>query len=74
MVIITLTAQDGTFSDTAFLVDDNGSPLGNATLATALAAINTGYQVLADVDWPAQNLGEGFTAAISCHSLWLNAS
>jgi len=74
MVVITLTAQDGTFSNTSFLVDDCGTPLAGTTLATALAAINTSYPVLADVDWPPQVIDpSGDTAAIYCHSLWLNA-
>jgi hypothetical protein len=69
LVVITLTAQDATFSEANFLAEQG---MNHTVLATALAAINTGYQVLADVDWPPQDLGEGFYGAVYCHSLWLN--
>jgi hypothetical protein len=49
----------------------------NSVLAVALAAINTGYQVLADVDWPPQTIqeegGDIVNLPAYCHSLWLNA-
>jgi len=74
-IVLTLTALDNTFNSFNFLVD---STVSNTVLAVALAAINTGYQVLADVDWPQPVIGvdqDGNTvfAPAICHSLWLNA-
>jgi hypothetical protein len=72
LVVITLTALDGTFSGFNFLVD---SAVTDTVLATALAAINTGYHVLADIDWPPVGIGThgGNTVPYPCfcHSLWV---
>ncbi|MGF6602037.1 hypothetical protein P3T23_006789 [Paraburkholderia sp. GAS448] len=75
LVVITLTALDNTFSNFTFLVADG---LTNTVLATALAAINTGDQVLADVDWPQPVIsrdqdGNPIYGPAYCYSLWLNA-
>jgi hypothetical protein len=75
-VVITLSALDNTFSNFAFLVDD---ALANTILATGLAAINTGKQVLADVDWPQPVIGQDqdgnqINGPAFCYSLWLNAA
>jgi len=78
LVRLSLTARDNTFSDFPFFVVD--SPLGvanqvlpNQMLATALAAINTGNQVMADVDWPPPKNPDGSDSDAYCHSLWLNS-
>jgi hypothetical protein len=75
LIVLTLTALDCTFNSFSFLVD-NG--LANSVLATALAAINTGYQVLADVDWPQPEIsqdqdGNPIYGPAYCRSLFLNA-
>jgi hypothetical protein len=75
LVVLTLTALDNTFQSFSFLVD---ASLANTVLATALAAINTGYQVLADVDWPQPIIGTDqdgnpIYGPAYCRSLWLNA-
>jgi hypothetical protein len=71
LIVLNLTALDNTFQSFSFLVD---TPLTNTVLPVALDAIKTGYPVLADVDWPQQELGPGFYAAVYCHSLWLEFS
>jgi hypothetical protein len=82
VIVLTLTALDNTFSSANFIVDfkDSNNPplaIGNSVLAVALAAINTGKQVMAEVDWPPQTVqlqdGSTVTVAPYCHSLWLNA-
>jgi hypothetical protein len=75
-VVITLSALDNTFADFAFLVDD---ALANTMLATGLAAINTGRQVLADVDWPQPVIGQDqdgndIYGPAYCYSLWLKGA
>jgi hypothetical protein len=59
VVILTLTARDNTLQSFAFLVGDSinaPSGISNSVLAVALAAISTGKQVMADVDWPPQTI------------------
>ena len=74
-IVITLTDLNNTFSNFSFLVDTSVS---KTVLAVGLAAINTGKQVMADVDWPQPIIGQDqgggniYGPAI-CHSLWLNA-
>jgi hypothetical protein len=74
-IVLTLTAVNGTFTGFAFLVS---APINNFALAVALAAINTGNQVLADVDWPQPVIGQdqggnNIYGPANCYSLWLNA-
>jgi len=76
LTVVTLTALDNTFTSFSFLVD---AGLTNTVLATALASISTGNQVLADVDWPQPVIGtdqDGNTiyAPAFCYSLWLNGT
>jgi hypothetical protein len=80
VVILALTALDNTFQSFNFLVADSintPSGISNSVLAVALAAINTGYQVMADVDWPPPTFqdqdGNVINLPAYCHSLWLNA-
>jgi hypothetical protein len=77
ILVITLTALDNSFHSYAVRVDM--PPLSNQMLAVALAAINTGNQVLAAIDWPQPIVGkdqDGNTlyGPAYCYSLWLNAS
>jgi hypothetical protein len=78
VVILTLTDVNNAFTSYSFLVAtiENGWQIHNAVLAVALAAVNTGFQVLADVDWPAETVeseGTVYTLPVYCHSLWINA-
>jgi hypothetical protein len=50
IIVITLTELSNAFVSQNFVVDD--SSIYNWILATALAAINGGFTVSADVDWP----------------------
>jgi hypothetical protein len=73
-VVLTLTDLNNAFNNFSFLVD---TPVTNTVLAVGLAAISTGNQVMADVDWPQPIIGTdqgGNTiyAPAICHSLWLN--
>jgi hypothetical protein len=73
LIVLTLTALDNTFQSFSFLVD---ASLTNTLLPVALDAIKTGYQVLADVDWPQPVVGQDedgnpINGPAFCHSLWL---
>ncbi|MBV8197971.1 MAG: hypothetical protein JO263_07535 [Candidatus Eremiobacteraeota bacterium] len=73
-IVITLTDLGGAFNGFSFLVDGS---IGDGVLAVGLAAISTGNQVMADVDWPQPIIGKdqgGDTiyGAAYCRSLWLN--
>jgi hypothetical protein len=74
-IVLTLTDVGGAFSGFTFLVD---TPVSNTVLAVGLAAISTGNQVMADVDWPQPIIGQDqdgndITGPAICHSLWVNA-
>lgn len=72
IISIQLTDLGNVFVNQNFVVD---SAVNNWMLATALAAINTGFQVLADVDWPPpQPDDHGNQAPPYCHALLLNAA
>ncbi len=78
IIVLTLTDLNNTFNFFNFVVASQaiGAEVSNPVLAVALAAINTGYQVMADVDWPPQTLQTEsgiVTLPAYCHSLWLNA-
>jgi hypothetical protein len=81
IIVLTLTDLNNTFNAYNFVVATIGIAgqweIHNAVLAVALAAINTGYQVLADVDWPPPTIeeegGDIVNLPAYCHSLWLNA-
>lgn len=78
IIVLTLTDLSDTFNAYTFVVAsiDGAWEIYNSVLAVALAAINTGHQVMADVDWPPPTTstqdGE-ITLPAYCHSLWLNA-
>jgi hypothetical protein len=72
-IVLTLTDLGGAFSGFSFLVDE---PISNGVLAVGLAAISTGNQVMADVDWPTPVIGQDqggdpIYGATMVHSLWL---
>jgi hypothetical protein len=75
IIVLKLTALDNKFESFNFVV---ATEVSNFVLAVALAAINTGKQVLADVDWPQPIIGKAqggsnIYGPAYCHSLWLNA-
>jgi hypothetical protein len=72
LVVLTLTALDNTFQSFSFLVT---ASIASTVLPVALEAIKTGYQVLADVDWPRPVISkdQGIYGPVFCHSLWLES-
>jgi hypothetical protein len=73
-IVLTLTDLGGAFGGFSFLVD---TPVSNTVLAAGLAAISTGNQVMADVDWPQPIIGQdrdgsNIYGPALCYSLWLN--
>jgi hypothetical protein len=79
IIVLNLSDLNGAFKSHAFVVASIDGPweINSSVLAVALAAINTGSQVMAEVDWPPPTInieGSGLTALPAyCHSLWLNA-
>jgi hypothetical protein len=65
---VNLTDLGGMFENYMFLVNQTGL---NGILAVGLAAVNTGFQVSADVDWPPPDPDSGDAAM--CWSLFINS-
>jgi hypothetical protein len=75
-IVLILTDLANNFKSQWFFVDAGGE---NYMLAVALAAINTGAQVTADVDWPRPVLGTDqsgnpILGIPYCHLLQINAT
>ena len=75
IIVLTLTDTGNSFNSQWFVVPSGSE---NYMLAVALAAISTGSQVAADVDWPLpvitiDNDGNPVYGPPFCHLLWINA-